>query len=149
MGEFIESIQRIIALVERRQGIGDDTALNGIRLLCRHIENFALQQTISSFEGRWGSWTPYQDCGSEYLQSFSLRVERPQGGGDDTAANNIEFRCTNGKLLFGGGMSWGDWGSWSGQCSNGICGIMTKVEKPQGGVDDTALNNVQFRCCEE
>ncbi|XP_031430650.1 vitelline membrane outer layer protein 1 homolog [Clupea harengus] len=134
--------------VEEKLGSGDDTALNGIRLLCRHRENRNLQVTISSSEGRWGSWTHYQDCGYAYLLSFVLRVERPRGGRvDDTAANNIQFKCSDGRVLYGGGQTWGDWGKWSGLCYKGICGIMTRVEGPVGREDDTALNDVQFRCC--
>ncbi|XP_031430709.1 vitelline membrane outer layer protein 1-like [Clupea harengus] len=134
--------------VEKKQGSGDDTALNGIRLLCRHTENRNIQRIIWSSEQRWGRWTSYQNCGCGYLQSFNLRVERPKGGRvDDTAANNIRFRCTNGRVMSGAGMSWGGWGGWSGRCSRGICGIMTRVERPQGGGDDTALNDVIFRCC--
>ncbi|XP_063056399.1 vitelline membrane outer layer protein 1-like [Engraulis encrasicolus] len=134
--------------VEGRQGGGDDTALNGIRLLCRHVNNYSARRIIASSEGRWGRWTSYRTCGcAGYLRSFRLRVERPQGWGDDTAANNIMFRCTDGRLLTGAGLTWGSWGGWSSSCTRGICGIRTKIERPQGWGDDTALNSVIFRCC--
>ncbi|KAL2089455.1 hypothetical protein ACEWY4_014143 [Coilia grayii] len=82
--------------VEGNQGWRDDTALNGIRLLCRHTSNIAARAIVASSEGRWGRWTSYQTCGCTYHRSFSLRtrVERPRGWfRDDTALNNVIFRC--------------------------------------------------------
>ncbi|XP_063070703.1 vitelline membrane outer layer protein 1-like [Engraulis encrasicolus] len=138
--------------VEESQGIGDDTALNGIRLICRHVDNFDDQTTITSSTAEWGTWTKSLDCGSKgYLKSFSLRVEHPLVETDDTAANNIKFRCTNSGVgeLTGYGMTWGSWSmTYSSNCAKGICGLQTRVEAPQGWDDDTALNDVRFRCCE-
>ena len=75
-------------------------------------------------------------------------MEGKQGSGDDTAANNIKFRCTSNPILEGDGTGWGEYGGWSKECRNGgICGIETKMEKRQGKGDDTALNDVRFLCC--
>ncbi|CAM4663487.1 unnamed protein product [Leuciscus chuanchicus] len=91
----------------------------------------------------WGKWGLTQWCNtSGYLTAFMLRVESSQGSGDDTAANNIKFKCSGGAVLEGGSTTWGDWGEWSPTCEGrGICGIQTRIEEPQGLGDDTALND--------
>ncbi|XP_063045269.1 vitelline membrane outer layer protein 1-like [Engraulis encrasicolus] len=133
--------------VEGKQGGGDDTALNGIKLYCRDQDSRSTSTSVASAM-RWGAWTSAQFCpGSARLTSFQLRVERPQGIGDDTAANNVRFRCSDGTVLEGHGLSWGDWGSWSSECPRGICSMRAKLEWPQCIEDDTALNDVQMFCC--
>ncbi|CAM4635970.1 vitelline membrane outer layer protein 1-like [Lepidochelys kempii] len=129
--------------VELPQLSGDDTSLNGIRLLCSN------GRTIQSNVGPWGFWTPVMKCPSgQRLTQFRLRVESCQGLKDDTAANNIEFVCTGGVELKGHGRCWGKWGPQSRSCGQrGICTLATKVEAPQGKGDDTALNDVYFKCC--
>ncbi|CAB1438953.1 unnamed protein product [Pleuronectes platessa] len=135
--------------VESRQGKGDDTALNGIRLICGKDEDHNFMYTVESHPGFWGDWSQPQYCPSGVLTSFQLRVEGSQGRKDDTAANNIKFRCSSSPLLEGSGLDWGGYGGWSQVCVNGgICGIETKVEDRQGRGDDTALNDVRFRCCD-
>ncbi|KAM9312187.1 vitelline membrane outer layer protein 1 homolog [Gastrophryne carolinensis] len=133
-------------LVEPSQGRGDDTALNGIKLYCAEFGSNYAQATVTSKMGSWGQWSRVQWCPSGDLVSFSLKVEPPIDG-DDTAANNIMFQCSDMKILNGYGGGWGSFGGWSDICDRGICGIRTKVEGPQRKGDDTALNDVQFRCC--
>ncbi|RXN24615.1 vitelline membrane outer layer 1-like protein [Labeo rohita] len=135
--------------------VGDNTALNGIRLHCINpskgssgpYEDYA---TVQSDVGSWGKWSDIKWCSSGFLTSFQMRVETYQGTWDDTAANNIRFNCTgNTEMLQGSGTSWGEWGDWSETCGGkGICGIETMVEQPQGVGDDTALNDVRMYCCD-
>ncbi|XP_050948887.1 vitelline membrane outer layer protein 1-like isoform X2 [Labeo rohita] len=128
---------------------GDDTALNGIRLHCTKgsSQSYHDYSSVQSDVGSWGRWTDIKWCPSGFLSAFQLRVERSQGNGDDTAANNIKFQCSQGTLQ-GDGTGWGDWGDWSQTCEGkGICGISTRIEAPQGRGDDTALNDVIMYCC--
>ncbi|XP_075703427.1 vitelline membrane outer layer protein 1 homolog [Rhinoderma darwinii] len=125
----------------------DDTALNGIKLYCTHESSTYVVDTITSSEGDWGDWTTVSWCPTGNFISFTLKVEKPQGDGDDTAANNLMMQCSDYRAIKGNGGTWGNYGGWSGVCPNGICGIKTKVEERQGRGDDTALNDVQFECC--
>uniref|UniRef100_A0A8C5Q3A6 Vitelline membrane outer layer protein 1 n=1 Tax=Leptobrachium leishanense TaxID=445787 RepID=A0A8C5Q3A6_9ANUR len=133
--------------IEGKQWSGDDTAVNGIRLYCQPRDANAPQTIITPSQGLWGSWTFPFFCSSGYLVSFSMKVEPPQGSGDDTAVNNFKFRCSNGQEIEGVGLPWGSYGGWSDSCTNGICGVKTKIEPPQGLGDDTALNDAIFYCC--
>ncbi|XP_062867899.1 vitelline membrane outer layer protein 1-like [Trichomycterus rosablanca] len=138
--------------VETSQGFWrDDTALNGISLRCSKPIRAGVitsYSTVTSDTGGWGVWTQDTWCSNGVLKAFQLQVDSYQWAGDDTAANNIQFKCTGDQVLYGSGMGWGFWGDWSPVCSGtGICGIQTKVEAPQGVLDDTALNDVRFFCC--
>ncbi|XP_057228495.1 vitelline membrane outer layer protein 1-like [Malurus melanocephalus] len=122
---------------------GDDTALNGVRLLCTD------GTVIESSVGCWGNWTEAQVCPSNKLVSFSLRVERWQYLSDNTAVNNVRFTCSNGTQLEGWGLAGGHYGPWSGNCTSGaICGLQTKVQQPQRKWDNTALNDMRVFCCQ-
>uniref|UniRef100_A0A9J7Y212 Fertilization envelope outer layer protein n=1 Tax=Cyprinus carpio carpio TaxID=630221 RepID=A0A9J7Y212_CYPCA len=131
---------------------GDDTALNGIRLHCvaskGSSDSYRDYSSVQSDVGSWGRWTDIKWCPSGFLTAFQLRVEPSQGNDDDTAANNIMFRCSQG-TLHGDGTNWGDWGTWSQTCEGkGICGLKTRIEVPQGRGDDTSLNDVIMYCCD-
>ncbi|XP_075128784.1 vitelline membrane outer layer protein 1-like [Leptodactylus fuscus] len=127
--------------------LGDDTSMNGIKLYCAYRGSTTPVATITSTVGHWGNWTSVSWCPKGKLLSFCLRVEEPQGKKDDTAANNIMMQCSDYNILVGNGTSWGRYGNWSTICYEGICGMQTKVEQPQGKRDDTSLNNVKFACC--
>ncbi|XP_052443961.1 vitelline membrane outer layer protein 1 isoform X2 [Carassius gibelio] len=123
----------------------DNTALNGIRLHCIDPSKGSVQSEV----GSWGKWTEIKWCPSGLLTAFQLRVESSQGIEDDTAVNNIRFRCSRGSLLEGDGTGWGEWGYMSTTCEGkAICGIQTQVEEPQGMRDDTALNDAWMLCCD-
>ncbi|XP_033836381.1 vitelline membrane outer layer protein 1 homolog [Periophthalmus magnuspinnatus] len=135
--------------VESNQYGSDDTALNGIRLICAKDESRSFLYTVESHAGYFGDWSAPQYCPTGVLTSFQLRVEPHQGlFGDDTAANNIKFRCSSNPTLEGSGTEWGEYGHWSQECSEGgICGVETKMEEYQWGLDDSTLNDVRFHCC--
>ncbi|CAG7659370.1 unnamed protein product [Allacma fusca] len=87
-------------------------------------------------------------CSSPHFAiGFELRALEPQGVlWDDVAATNMILQCGYTESLLGDGE---DVGVWTGpqNCLNTvICGIQTQVE--YGKLDDTALNNVKFGCCE-
>uniref|UniRef100_A0A8D1L4F5 Vitelline membrane outer layer protein 1 homolog n=1 Tax=Sus scrofa TaxID=9823 RepID=A0A8D1L4F5_PIG len=135
--------------VERPQGIpGDDTALNGIRLHCARGNAELNTHVVESQSGRWGVWSEPLWCpGGGFLVAFSLRVEAPVTPGDNTAANNVRFRCSDGTELQGPGLAWGEFGDWSEPCPKGVCGLQTKIERPRGLRDDTSINDARFFCC--
>lgn len=137
--------------VERPLGRdGDDTALNAVQLYCRG-ENTSSISEVLPHPGLWGDWQQPSYCNSGYLRGFRLNVE-PHIDGDDTAANNVEFACTNGPNIRNTNPlpndGFGRWGSMS-MCPADyvIDGIKVKFERrlPPGG-DDTALNDIAVRC---
>ena len=133
-GQYVKGMQlRIEARID-----GDDTALNAIRLTCS--DGVVLQ----SAEGWWGDWLNYTESENKIV-GVSLRSERSQGDGDDTATNGVKFKDVNGKYYFPGNGYWGDWVF--AACPNGssVIGFRTQVE-PRIDGDDTALNRVEFIC---
>ncbi|OXA51856.1 vitelline membrane outer layer protein 1 homolog [Folsomia candida] len=135
---------------------GDDSALNGIELLCisptakRPARNASMTEfsTITSLVGHHGSMTGLQECPDPgFAVGYELRSEGDQGFAvDDTAANNLKIHCSGLGILEGAGQGWGDW-TGALTCPRGlkICGIQTQVEGPNS--DDTTLNNVNMGCC--
>ena len=131
---------------------GDDTSVNAVCLKC----TVGSGNEICSHYGPWGVWKTEKLCPKEcFLSGWKQRVEPPQGLGDDTALNNVEYKCRRrnnwsvcptGNTMIGEGTEWGDWSRWK-ECPQGqfICGINTRLE-PRGG-DDTALNDIQHQCC--
>merc|ERR1711892_276721 len=130
--------------VEGRQGDGDDTAMNGLKLQCSG------RDFITSAVQTWGSWNyAWNSCRSGYTGA-KVAVERPQGGGDDTATNCVQLFCKGGGnwISTNNCRSWGTWRA-PKYCGSGkkICAIQTRVERVLGKGDDTALNNINLYCC--
>ena len=130
------------------------TDLEGIKIECYDRNTGGYMGFITSHAGFWGDWlprivpTPYV-VGNPYVSGL-MRIEAPQGIGDDTAANDVAMRGLM-ETTFNTppwATPWGTWGqvAW---CPTGtaICGVNTRMEAPQGVGDDTALNGVAFACC--
>ncbi|XP_039878621.1 vitelline membrane outer layer protein 1-like [Simochromis diagramma] len=75
--------------VESAQGQGDDTSVNNIKFICSgtgaQLEGDGLQW------GEWGHWS--RKCPKGAICGLRSRVEEPQGSGDDTALNDVQFFC--------------------------------------------------------
>jgi hypothetical protein len=138
--------------VQPPQGSGDDTALNGIQLLCRDRFTTDLTATIASSQGTLGDWSHVSVCVDGLLAAYRLKVETPMAG-DNTAANSLMMACRS----LAGAVTWqvpslqGPWGTWrpaaSAPSNTAICGIQTRVEPRQSLLDNTALNDVRFAYC--
>lgn len=135
---------------EASQGSGDDTALNSVMLRCRSKDGSRVEW-ISSYDGVWGGWNSGAYCSGagNFVTSARVRMDPPQGDGDDTAANNVQLSCSaGGHIQAPGGMTWGDWGPWV-FCPRrtAVCGLSIRFEDPQGDGDDTAMNGLRLHCC--
>jgi hypothetical protein len=139
---------------ESPRGSGDDTGLNGVQVRCTKqvSPGEAIGWTsASSTVAPWGAWGGFaQPCPmGQPMVAARMKIETPQGNGDDTAANRLEFKCRDGNVRSpDANSSWGTWGDWK-QCpaNTAICGIRTRVESSRGSGDDTALNGVELACC--
>ena len=77
--------------------------------------------------------------------------------GWNTAACNVRFSCSfmdtdegSNEIEGNGNNNSGSYGGWSESCPLGqaICGISVRYEDPNY-FDDTALNDVEFYCCDD
>jgi hypothetical protein len=151
---------------EPYQNGGDDTAINGIGLLCLNKNRVELGRRLSSI-GHYGYWGGAVKCPS-YIFEAHITYTTPQGSGDDFGIINVRFRCHDGTFLSAPGPNIPTgWGPnippyfrdqiltikcptkfINGQyVKTSICGIQTRVEGPQGEGDDTGLNGIRFKCC--
>lgn len=127
---------------------GDETALNEIELVC----NDGNVKKIRGAKGFWGTWGTEQTCPDEQpIVGFQIKQESAQGHrADDTGANGVQMICLDGTVLSAGNDA--PWGEWSEKhfCpeNTAVCGLRVQIEAQQGSEgDDTALNNVDFKCC--
>ncbi|PSC67687.1 vitelline membrane outer layer 1-like [Micractinium conductrix] len=131
--------------IESPQGLGDDTAVNGIHLACP--DGSVL---VADNDGSFGALTDWVKCPASGTGFYAAatRSESSQGTGDDTAINSVLFSCTSGHWV-ASSLGWfGDWKPWAVcQAGSGICGFRQQVEDNQGAGDDTGMNQVQFLCC--
>ena len=134
-------------------GVGsdfDDTALNSVSLKCRSPGSSWTSQYLYSRTGYWGYWSSPRYCSGtdNPVVGFKVKFERSQGGGDDTAANDIDLYCQKDEIISAYVRSdWGSWSTWH-RCPSGmaVTGLQTRVESQQGGDDNTALNGFLIYC---
>ncbi|GIL86863.1 hypothetical protein Vretifemale_15044 [Volvox reticuliferus] len=130
--------------VEKPCGNCDDTALNGLRMVCS-----VGPSVVSIVEGTWGDFASPTYCPKgRYIIGARLKLEDKQGNGDDTAANSIEFKCSDNTIISQWPGQWGYWSLWT-MCPSGtfVCGAEARWEVGQGNGDDTALNGLRLACC--
>ena len=140
-------VQEASLQVEPDRGGGDDSALNNVSLICSDPQ----ATDIKSHPDQWGGWTKRQKCKlkGDYLTGARMRIEPDQGSGDDSGANDVQFRCRGADTnpSEGGGI-WGVWGA-NVECPAGtaVCGLSIRMQPPQGKGDDTAMNGLKLHCC--
>ncbi|CAF1297087.1 unnamed protein product [Rotaria sp. Silwood1] len=128
----------------------DDTALNALELLCGKKDGTPVK-SITSHKGFWGDWGGNVRCPGKnnFLKGVSFKIEEPQETGDDTAANDCQFACSQSSNIFeSNGDPWGNWKQMK-YCppSTAICGFSLKLENIQHEGDYTAVNGAKFDCC--
>jgi len=137
----------------------DDTALNGVKLLCVDSSGFATGEA-TSFIGGYGHWKNHLKCQPhggynvsyihdvQFRSEHETRIDANSRHVDETAGNNLNGACLGGDTLVGDGESFGIWSHYV-RCptNSAICGLKTQVESSQGMSDDTALNQITFYCC--
>jgi hypothetical protein len=128
-------------------GGADDSALNGVALDCYNKSDWAYRGYVQSQVGGFGGWTAAQYCAIQPVVGGEMKIESPQGSGDDTAANRLDAMCADGQWLEP--QAYTSWGTWRGfvGCPAGtaVCGVKTRVEL--AGADDPSLNGGQCACC--
>jgi len=143
-GSFVHGFQ---LKSEPSQGRGDDTALNAVRLSCNR--DLAGAGVLTSSQAPWGVWGSAALCPSGSLVTgFSVKEEPRQGGGDDTALNNVRLSCGATVSIHASvRTSWGQWKDGL-HCRAGwaVIGMKTRVERSRCGGDCTALNGLQLIC---
>src|SRR4051794_29691891 len=111
---------------------------------------------VTLASGSWGSWsTCYEFCPADTLvYQLTVKSERSQGGGDDSALNGVALGCFNKTsgvyqgYLTSNQQSWGEWMPWFNSnpynVSNPFVGGQLMVEGSQGLGDDTAANMLRL-----
>lgn len=148
-GSFVTSVS---LKIESKQGGGDDTALNDIRMECTDLKtNLTTNSFSSPNPGPWGDWG--EKCTN--INGFSaVKIRQEKCGfwcSDGTAANGLRFRkkgdCEGSCWINPGDGFWGDWSSVK-ECPEGmvITGMKTKVMAVSSSEDNETITEVEFLC---
>ena len=128
----------------------DKTGINTIKLICDNATE------IVSYDGPKGVWGNNVFCpNNSRFVGFDYKYDSYNGRNipiDDTSGNSVYFYCEDSTELRP--TLEGVDGAWIGRknCPTdyAICGLIVQYQDDQGTLlneDDTALNNVKFKCC--
>merc|ERR1712038_1558956 len=138
--------------VEDKQGLGDDSAANGLKLrFCNYDQWNKQLQDVMVYPGKWGSWKGMVMCPrGRYIAGARVRYEDPVGAGDDSALNGLSIWCVSKDFRYGDvevvhNGSWGSWKPWAYRSKKFVTGAEVRFEDHQGGGDDTAMNGLKMR----
>ena len=104
--------------------------------------------------GFWGNWGNIATCpDGQFVYGYRLRSENNQHGGDDTALNDIQLRCSdktlqeNYKTIHSSYSSWGTFSPlvYCHGSDNPVIGFRMRME-PRVDGDDTTANDVDLYC---
>jgi len=125
----------------------------------RCVGNGSSHELEGNNSPNWGTLGDWQSCpDGEFLGSYAIKVEPEQRTKkDDSSANDVKFQCrqlsssdtsSSSVLTSDNGGPWGNWSQFSA-CPQGtaICGFQAKIQASQGDKEDTALNDLKFKCC--
>ncbi|KAG2425078.1 hypothetical protein HXX76_013987 [Chlamydomonas incerta] len=123
----------------------DNTELNAVELACND------GSSVRPASGLTGAWSDFATCGSgAYVTAARMRVADPAAEeGDDTAANAVEFRCSDGAVLSPDQGYEGSWRDWVACPTDAfVCGVRLRIQPDQGDKgDNSAMNGMQLSCC--
>lgn len=134
---------------------GDDTAMNGVELLCQKWGTFRSNKGLYRamvHEGLWGGWEADKllpDCC--YAVGMQLRIEATKPDQDDTTLNGIRliYRSQRDDEIGRLSIHEGLWGTWGPEVSvpkgKYISGVSARFEGSVGKKDDTAMNGLKIR----
>lgn len=150
---------------------GDDTAFNGVEMICCDREN-KVEAEVMVNAGLWGGWSENKCDADHFVCSLDIQFVDDQGTGftpgndppnDDFAMNGLKGECCNINshseridVQFEEGVGTPKpYGEYKGSqaCDPGyyVCGLQARMESDQGtdpvSGDDTAQNGLKMKCC--
>jgi hypothetical protein len=135
----------------------DDVAMAGLKLYCYDRDGDRVDSLIHEWEsdepGWWSTNRVKCEGDGNFVTGARMRIEgRLFGSGDDSAANDLELACKDGDSIVqsNGGTS-GNWSSWRFCPPNTfVCGMNVEYEPHGGsGFDDTGVDGLTLRCCQD
>lgn len=130
----------------------DNTALNGIKLLCSDLKF----TKISSGQGDFGVWRFDIEKSIKKCKNFAkfigfrMLIQGDSGENDDSSVNQIEMICEDNEYLsydVQPAVSSGYYTEKRCPTGKAICGLKTQIESKKNQSDNTGLNNADFYCC--